>query len=265
MKEACERVFVIGLDGAIGRTVREAETPNIDELLGDGVVNYSARTVLPSASFEAWGAMFHGVGPEKHRLGGSQPCPEDTSWSSFMKVAKQRNPEIRCASFSCWEPINTNIIELSCDCHCVSMPDPQLTEAAAEYIRKSPPDLYFMQLDFIDGAGHSHGYDSQEYLDQINATDALLGEVVDAIRDAGVFDESLIITLSDHGGNGTSHGGDHPDCMNIFWGCRGSGVKSGVELDGEINIMDTAAIVAHALDLPAPAGWDAKIPDGIFE
>ncbi len=264
MNQTCRRAFIIGIDGAIGWSVRKAKTPNIDRILADGVVTYSATTVLPSASFEAWGAMFHGVGPEKHGLNGGQPCPEDTDWASFMKVAKEQNPDTKCASFCCWNPINTNIIEQSIGCHMVNMPDPQLAVASAEYIRNDTPDIFFMHLDYIDGAGHSHGYGTEKYFQQITATDELVGIVIDAIQDAGVFDESLIILLSDHGGVGTSHGSDDPDCMNIFWGCCGVGVNKGVELENELNIMDTAAVVAHALGLSAPIGWDAKIPDGIF-
>ena len=261
---ACKRAFVIGLDGAIGWAVRKAPTPNIDAVLAEGVVAESATTVFPSSSFEAWGAMFHGVGPEKHKLNGDYPCPEDVPWPSFVKVAKQARPGIECASFSCWEPINTHIIERSCGCYCASMPDPQLAAAAGEYIRSHPPALFFIQLDFIDGVGHSHGFGSRRYMEQITATDALVGVVLDAIRDAGVFDESLIILLSDHGGEERSHGSDHPNCMNIFWGCRGPGVRRGVELKNEVNIMDTAAVIAHALDLPVPDGWDAKVPNGVF-
>ena len=99
-------------------------------------------------------------------------------------------------------------------------------------------------------------------MEQITATDALVGVVLDGIRDAGVFDESLIVLLSDHGGFGTSHGSDHPDCMTIFWGCRGPGIARGIEIENQVNIMDTAAVVAHSLGLTAPDGWDARIPRG---
>lgn len=139
---ACKRAFVIGLDGAIGWAVRKAPTPNIDAVLAEGVVADSATTVFPSSSFEAWGAMFHGVGPEKHKLNGDYPCPEDVPWPSFVKVAKQARPGIECAFFSCWEPINTHIIERSCGCYCASMPDPQLAAAAGEYIRSHPPPSF---------------------------------------------------------------------------------------------------------------------------
>lgn len=264
MQKTCDHVFVIGLDGAMSSGVHEATTPHIDALLADGVKTFSAGTVYPSASFEAWGAMFHGVGPEKHMIDAEHPSSEDAPWPSFMKLVKQAWPACEMASFSCWEPINSRIIEPSCECHCVSMPDPELVRAAADYIYTRDPKILFMQLDFIDAAGHSHGYGSREYLDQIAETDAHVGVVLDAIRGADAFDDSLIILLSDHGGHERGHGSSHPDCMTIFWGCRGLGVRRGSEIKGDVNIMDTAAIVTHALGLMAPVGWDAKVPVGIF-
>lgn len=264
MSTKCRRVFVIGVDGAMGRSVREAETHRIDSLLSGGVVSYSAQSVVPSASFEAWGAMFHGVGPGKHQINGDNPCREEVPWPSFMKVIKHASPQVQCASFSCWNPINTHIIEASCDCHCVSLPDPELTKEAASYIRVTTPDVYFMQLDFVDGAGHSQGYGSDAYLKQITQTDALVGEILSAIADAGVLEESIVILLSDHGGLGHGHGSDAPECLEIFWGCAGPGIRQGVVLDTEVQIMDTAAVVLHAFGLPAPDAWDARVPDGVF-
>lgn len=262
-QESSNRAFIIGLDGAIGRCVKEAQTPVIDDFVAGGAKNYSARSVYPSSSYPAWGSMFHGVGPEKHKLGSPVPCPENVSWPSFMKVLQQQRPDSRLASFSCWEPINSHIIELSCGCHRVSMPDPELVSASTGYIRTNPPDILFMQLDDIDAAGHKYGYGTKSYLEQITITDGLIGQILEAIKDAGVFDDSLIILLSDHGGRGKDHGTDHPDCMTTFWACRGPGVVPGADVD-DVNIMDTAAIVASALELTRPAGWDARIPGGIF-
>ena len=259
----CNRAFIIGLDGAMASGVLEADTPNIDAFISGGARTYAAQTVIPSSSFEAWGAMFHGVGPHKHKIGGDHPCPEDVPWPSFMKLLRQQRPESRLASFSCWEPINSKIIEQSCGCHFVSKPDPELVADATHYIRNHPPDIFFMQLDAIDAAGHAHGFGTEPYLEQITTTDALVGLMVKAIRDVGVFDESLIVVLSDHGGDGTSHGSGHPTCMTTFWACCGPGVIQGDKVS-EINIMDTALVVATALGLPCPAGWDAKIPYGVF-
>lgn len=260
----CRRAFILGLDGAMGSAVRAAHTPRLDAAIADGAWTYAARTAHPSASYEAWGAMFHGVGPEKHRIDGDHPSADDLPWPSFARLLADQRPGSRCASFSCWEPINSKILEPSLPCHRVSLPDPELVTAAADYIGATPPDLLFMQLDHIDAAGHTHGYGTRPYLEQITATDALVGQVLDAIGEAGIRDESLLLFLSDHGGREKSHGSDHPDCMTIFWACAGTGVATGRELPDGIDIAATAPVVARALGLSPPAGWDAQLPDGLF-
>ena len=264
MRKRCERAFIIGLDGAGGGAVREALTPHIDQLLAEGVWTYSAQTVFPSSSFPAWGAMFHGVGPERHGIDEEHPIAEDVPWPSFLKLARQAWPDGDLASFSCWEPINGRIIEPSCACHLVSLPDPELVPAVTRYIRTHDPKLVFVQLDHIDAAGHKHGYGSRAYLDQIEQHDLYLGAIVEAIRDAGWFEESLILLTSDHGGHEREHGTRDPQDMTIVWGCRGPGITRGRELESEVTITDTAAVVAHALGLPHPPAWEAKIPAGVL-
>ena len=264
MASISKRAFIIGLDGAMGSAVQAAPTPHIDALLADGVTTYSAQTAFPSSSFPAWGAMFHGVAPEQHQIDDEHPCPDSTPWASFMSLARQTWPECQLASFSCWEPINTHIIERSAACHLVSLPDPELVRAATEYIRAHDPKILFMQLDLIDAAGHKHGYGSRLYLDQIALHDALVGQLVDAIQDAGMLDDSLVLLVSDHGGTKRSHGTRHPDCMAIFWGCRGPDIVQGGTPQAEVNVMDTAAVVARALGLPRPARWGAQVPAGVF-
>ena len=106
----------------------------------------------------------------------------------------------------------------------------------------------------------------------MSLTDVLVGKVLEAIRDTGAYDDSMIIMSSDHGGfeleiDGKvhhTHGRDNPDCMEIFWACKGTGVAQGVELDTDVWIADTAAVVARFMELPAPDGWDCKVPDGVF-
>jgi arylsulfatase A-like enzyme len=264
MQTTCERAFVIGLDGAGGGAVRDAVTPHIDQLLAEGVRTYSAQTVYPSSSFPAWGAMFHGVGPERHRIDEKHPIAEDVPWPSFLNLARQAWPECELASFSCWEPINGAIIEPSCACRLVSLPDPELVSAAAAYIRTHDPKALFLQLDHIDAAGHKYGYGSRAYLAQTAQHDQYVGAIVEAIRDAGMYEESLILLTSDHGGHERKHGTRDAQDMTIVWGCRGPGVARGEELGGSVSIMDTAAVVTQALGLSRPSAWEARVPGGVF-
>jgi hypothetical protein len=208
--------------------------------------------------------MFHGVGPELHQIDDMHPIAENVPWPSFLKVARQAWPDCELASFSCWEPINSAIIEPSCECHLVSMPDPELVPAVVEYIRTQDPSVVFVQLDHIDAAGHRHGYGSAAYLDQIARHDLYVGAIVEAIRDAGFYEKSLILLVSDHGGHERKHGTRDPQDMTIVWGCRGPGIAGGRELDGAVNIVDTAATVARALGLSCPPAWEARVPAGVL-
>ena len=89
-KSRCNRAFIIGMDGVIGRCVKEADTPNIDALISDGVKTYDAKTVFPSKSFQAWGAMFHGVGPLKHGVRQLQSLRGRCSLAIFHEVNASR-------------------------------------------------------------------------------------------------------------------------------------------------------------------------------
>ena len=264
MSNSATRAFVLGIDGAIGECVRQADTPAIDAFIAQGVATFDARSVLPSSSFPAWGSMFHGVGPDKHRLEGDHPIGEGVRWPSFMKLARRRWPEAQLASYSCWGPINSHIIEPSCRARLVSKPDRELVPLAVEYLRSHDPRVFFLHLDDIDHFGHSRGYRSPEYLRQISATDQHLGEILAVIGDRGWLEESLVVILSDHGGEGTGHGGDHPDCLNTFWACRGPGIRRGSLVEDGLSITDTAAVLARGLGLEAPEGWDAAVPSGVF-
>lgn len=270
MTKKIERVFIIGLDGA-GNFIKDTKTPNIHRLLENGVLTYSAQATFPTISAECWGSMLHGVTPEKHCLTNdvvaSRNFPEDSPYPSVFKIVKEAWPESKLVAFSCWEPINNGIIEQSAQDYSVSKPDGDLVVEIASYIHKNPDlKLMFVQLDEPDGAGHQHGYGTKPYLDCITETDSHVGVIIEAIREAGLIDSSLIIINSDHGGGGDdpySHGSDHPQDMTVFWGCHGPGINRAAQLEGFQN-MDTAAVVLHALGIEVPEQFEAKLPQELF-
>jgi predicted AlkP superfamily pyrophosphatase or phosphodiesterase len=266
------RVFVLGIDGA-GQFIQNTEIPNIIKLLEAGALTYEAQTVFPSISAECWGAMFHGVDPEKHELTNEKaatlPYPENSPYPSFLKLARQAWPDCKLAAFSEWSPINDGIIEQSCGLHAVSLPSPELAEAAADYIRANPDvKILYMQFDQVDAAGHKHGYGNEGHLQSITDCDGYIGTVLAAIEDAGLMEDSLVIITTDHGGGGDgkpkSHGSADPLDMTIFWGCYGPGIKPGTKLAAGLSIKDTAAVVAYALGLNAPQTWEGKVPGDLF-
>ncbi|WP_169082363.1 alkaline phosphatase family protein [Paenibacillus sp. PL91] len=266
------RVFIIGWDGA-GNFVRDAHTPNLDRLVERGMISLEAQTVSPTISAQCWGALLHGVGPDKHGLTNeiASECtyPDDSPYPSIFRIVRNGIPDAKMAAFSVWNPINDGIIESSIGVHKVSMNDHELSLAAAAYIREnSDLKLMFIGLDLPDAAGHQYGFNTPEQLQAIAETDANTGIILRAIEETGVLEDSLIIAVSDHGGGGEhsrEHGSDHPSDKTIFWGCAGPGIKPGTSLLGDVIITDTAAVVIRALELALPAEWEAKLPDGLFK
>lgn len=266
MLNKVKRVFVIGLDGA-GNAVRDAYTPCIDAFLEEAAVTYHAITSIPTISGECWGSLLHGVGPLKHgvtnEIASTKTYDEASLYPSFMKVIRSAYPESKLASFSNWNPINTGIIEPSCLCDFGSTDDDTLTEQIVEYIGSHDPKALFVQLDSIDGAGHTFGYRTPKYYEQITHVDQLVGNILEAIKNAGYYEDSLIILTADHGGGGGSfysHGSDHYLDTNIFWACKANGIEAASIIEEAVNIKDTAAVVVTALGLECPEGWDCKVP-----
>lgn len=267
MGKKCNRVVIIGLDGA-GNGVKDANTPNLDDLILNGASTFECQTVFPSISGECWGALHHGVTPDKHKLTNeivsTKLFPEDSNYPSFMKVAKNLKPEIKLASFVSWGPINYGIIEESADCLKVSKSDDELVEEIAEYIKKKDFDILFVQLDDVDHAGHAYEYWSKEYYAQIEKSDEHVGKIVNALKEAGIYDETLIIATSDHGGGGDnskSHGSNHPKDMNIFLSCTGANIEPNFKIEEPTSIMDIPAIVFKALGLQPHENWNTKVAD----
>ncbi|KRF07239.1 nucleotide pyrophosphatase [Paenibacillus sp. Soil766] len=266
----CNRVIIIGWDGA-GNFVRDAHTPNLDRLFQQGASTLEAQTASPTISAECWGTLLHGVNPVKHGLTNTKAeveiFPDDSPYPSIFRVARETFPLAKLAAYSAWKPINDGIIEPSIGVHKISMPDDELVQAIAAYIHENPDfKLLYVQLDLPDAAGHKYGYNMPEQLRVIEESDRQTGVILDALETAGLIDDSLIIAVTDHGGGGESafdHGSDHPMDKTIFWSCKGPGIAPGTQLD-DVNIADTATVVAHALGLTAPASWEGKMPQGLF-
>lgn len=70
---------------------------------------------------------------------------------------------------------------------------------AAGMIRTYRPELLFTHWGMVDSARHHHGLFGPAVVDALALTDRWLGWLVKAVRDAGIFDQTDFVVLSDHG------------------------------------------------------------------
>lgn len=262
-------VIVIGVDGA-GAFVKQADTPCFDRIFAEGAVTYSALASNPTISAECWGSMLLGVGPEVHKLTNgivsSTPYPVDSAFPSLFRRIREVMPDAELGSYCDWNPITFGIVENNQNVANATARDTDLMPMICDYIREKKPTFLFTQLDSVDGAGHGHGYGSEAHLRRIHEVDELMNDAYEAVKEAGILEDTLFIMIADHGGFGTGHGGWTDEEKYVTFAVSGKGVQKGaIE---EMNIRDLSAIVLYALGIDAPAfdeqGWTAQVPAGIF-
>jgi arylsulfatase A-like enzyme len=110
----------------------------------------------------------------------------------------------------------------------------------------------FVHMGGMDKAGHTYGWMSDEYLAQVSLVDDDVRVLMDALRQQGLEETTLVILTADHGGLGTNHMSSHASVMTIPWIIAGPGVNAGLGLTTEVRIYDTTATVLWALGLPIP-------------
>jgi hypothetical protein len=94
------------------------------------------------------------------------------------------------------------------------------------------------------------------YLRHIVANDALLGQLIQALKDAGTWDSTLLIVTADHGmgqATSSSHLPSVRSSWDIFMGFYGAGVKKGATIP-YAELPDVAVTAAKFLGLPALRG-----------
>ena len=95
--------------------------------------------------------------------------------------------------------------------------------------------------------------------------DACLGEILGAIKEAGIYDDSIFIITSDHGGINTSHGGRSLMEMDTPFVIAGKNIKQGGEFSEAMMQYDTAATIAEAFGLKTPQLWRGQSMSQVFE
>ena len=267
--EGYSHVAVIGIDG-MGNFNFKTVTPNLDRIFAKGAVNRAALSMNPTISAENWGAMLLGATPLVHKLTNGRVSNEkytNDALHSVFRIIREADPDCYLASVVNWNPINHGIVEdgFGVDKH-TAPNDSELTDIIVECVAKKPKFL-FVQLDDVDGAGHSGGYGSEKHLEEIQRADSYTGRIYDAYQKAGILDDTLFIVIADHGGVRTGHGGYTDTEKYVYFAVAGKGVKKGLIPYSETK--DIAAVVLSALGLPLPdyneEGFTSQLPENIWE
>ena len=218
-KWKAKHVVLIGLDGWGAYSVNKAEMPNVKKLMEEGSYTLKKRSVLPSSSAVNWASMYMGAGPELHGYTewGSQ-TPELPSrvvnkhgiFPTVFSLLRESDPKAEIGCICEWAGIRyvVDTLALSYDKNITEKPqNPATAKCAVEYIKRARPALVNIVFDEPDHVGHAEGHDTPAYYEKLKELDGYIGQIIQAVKDAGMLDETIFIVTADHGGIKKGHGG----------------------------------------------------------
>ncbi len=273
-----KHVILIGLDGWGAYSVSKAEMPNVKKLMDDGSYTLKKRSVLPSSSAVNWASMFMGAGPELHGYTEwysktpelpSREVNKNGIFPTVFSLLHESDPKAEIGCIYEWETIRclVDTFALNYDKH-VSEAESNPAAAAqyaADYIKKAHPNLLAVIIDNPDHVGHATGHDTPEYYAVLKELDKYVGQIVNAVKEAGMLDETIFIVTSDHGGINKGHGGKTMEEMETAFIISGKNIKKGHEITESMMQFDVASTIAHIFKLEQPQVWIGQPVLSAFE
>ena len=271
-----EHVVIIGCDGMSPDGIMKAKTPVMDQLMKEGAYTMRARGVMPTSSSPNWASMIMGAGPEQHgitsndwRTNKFEIAPtvvgSEGMFPTIFGLIREQKPKSVIACFHDWGGFGHLFERKAVDMIEDSVGPTNAVQNSVAYIKEKKPIFTFIHLDDVDHVGHAIGHGTPEYYASVEVADKLIGQVVQGLKDAGIWKKTIVIITADHGGISKGHGGATMAELEIPWIIAGPGVAVGHEIKSPVNTYDTAVTVAYVLGLKTPECWIGRPVLGAFK
>lgn len=276
-KPLAKRVIVVAFDGLCTEGLTQASTPNIDYLASIGTLSMSTRNEMPPATMTNFTTVLTGVGPGVHGVNSNlwtkeehplDPAvtDEDGYIPSVFKLLKENVPGIRTAFYWNWEPLIRPFNRKYIDEELLGDKEEvfdNLYDRCKEFLleNKDCPTFTFLYSVHTDAIGHNIGWMTPEYIAAVEEADAELGRLIDFLKGNGMFKDTHIFVVTDHGGDGTHHRNTSPREMVIPWLVEGPGIRRGCSLDEVNSNANTASTILRLFGVPQPYYWTGRVPD----
>ncbi|WP_459188743.1 alkaline phosphatase [Parabacteroides sp. APC149_11_2_Y6] len=277
-KGKAKHVVMIGLDGWGAYSVEKADMPNVKKMMADGAYTLKKRSVLPSSSAVNWASMYMGACPELHgytEWGSQTPdlpsrvLDEDGIFPTIFGLLHRADPKAEIGCIYEWSGIRyvVDTLALNYDKHVTEKNNVSQATAryAVDYIKSKRPNFVNIVFDEPDHVGHSDGHDTPGYYNKLKELDGYIGEIVEAVKAAGMLDETIFIVTADHGGINKGHGGKTMQEMETPFIVCGKGIKKGYEFQESMMQFDCASTLAYIFGLQQPQVWIGRPMKQIFK
>lgn len=234
------KVLFIGIDGVRSDALKQGNTPNIDTLMAHGLYTFDSWHCGQTSSGASWSTMMTGVWEAKHRVtNNSYTNPNYANYPYFPKRAKECLPNLKAVQIITWDPMNDPTNSNNSAGYVFNSGFNQSIDAgshgqgavtAAARIQLADPnlDILFIHYDETDATGHSSGFNpsNAQYMNAIQDVDRQVGQVLEKLYQRPTYNQEdwLVLLTTDHGGIGTTHGGQSNTERHIWWIASGPSV-----------------------------------------
>jgi len=250
----------IGFDGWGASYVNKANMPTVKRMISNGTSSTKTRSVMPSNSWPNWTSLFMGTPPE---------FQTKNTFSIFSVVNEslsifQGNLEAKPVLFFEWKDLYNICPDDTAIKQQISS-DYTSAYKIASYILTKKPVFTAIVFGEPDTTGHINGWGSKPYYDKLALLDNFVAIIEQAVKDSGIYDSTVFVFSSDHGGSFKGHGlntSRHRKIPLVFYG---TGIKNGYVIHFSTDIYDIAPSMAAILGLKIPQEWTGKPIFEIFD
>ncbi|HNQ73286.1 MAG TPA: ectonucleotide pyrophosphatase/phosphodiesterase [Verrucomicrobiota bacterium] len=265
-------VFIVSFDQGNPALLKRTDLPTIHQMVTEGAHTWEAYTIVPSITLPSHTSMLTGVGIQKHQVtwNGYEPNQGTVSVPTIFSLAKARG--LKTAMFVAKEKFRHLDRPGSVDKFIWPQPEDDARAVAQAFVAnfdQIKPNVCFIHFRDPDSVGHRTGAYSPEKIQALKECDQALAMIRDAVKAAGVLDQSVFILTADHGSHDSqnkegktvgSHGSTAPEDVTIPWVIWGKGVKKNFTITSAVSTYDTAATALWLLKVPLPESlWGRPI------
>jgi len=255
------RVLVIGIDGTRSDALALAYTPNLNNLIENGVYSPDALNSDITISGPGWSSILCGVHSDKHLVTSNNFSNNNyDQYPTFFNYLESAYSDVNTVSVCHWDPINDYIVGVDADMVFNTSSDAEVKDIAVNQLSNLDPHALFIHFDDVDYAGHGYGFDPNvpQYIYAIETVDELVGEVIEALqaRPDYVQEDWLVIVTHDHGGVGYSHGGTSIEHRRVSF------IASGVNVPTELIETTVLELIPPPDNCLGGDGTELYFPNG---
>ena len=271
-----KRVILIGVDGMSTIGFQQAVTPNLDSLVSNGAVSLHTRAVMPTVSAPNWAAILTGAGPEQNGVTGNgwtvdnhsiEPVTSDDKgyFPSVFNVIKSKYPNDKTCMFYDWDKLGNIVNPEYVDKTEFTEGFGVSFENAGKWITENDPRFSFVYIDSPDDYGHKYGWGSKKYIQRIEQVDSIIGNFIDVLKSAGMYDDTYFLVVTDHGGKDQGHGGLSMNEIEVPVIISGPETIKNRVIEQPNNVFNTASTILYLLNIPQPIEWIGKPVTGALK